>query len=467
MPKFINLDIDHLSPHRVIRYKAGDIITITYRHDVSGFGLRFAPLQDNEAWNLRSINSSVGLDTYAPSQRFTIDKKPFELISKGDETIELLHGIDGKTLIIQTIHDGVLAHASPQKATYAPPSWAYDFWFSTPWTRMNQKNVLKDIDQAHKHHLSPRVWLLDAGWSSEKSFLHFEETLFRDRDGFLQYMVNNGLKPVLWLAPYIRANTPLWENFNKNGWLVKNGAHKSAIFAVTGDNETLGSYIDITSAGLLEHLEDRISALAAQGLAGIMFDFGESLPDDAVFVSETESAKNALAAGSIGHNWYVGEAKRVLHAITEPHKLCLISRSGWTDSQAHTGLWLGDQSSDSSRFAGLESVIWGYKTAKEAGYHFVGMDVGGYFGVPTLADYKHWLDLAVCMPFVLLHGALQSDPWEEGSEALTHYRKCHVLHQMLWQDPKNVSVRFSLSPNQQRITAIHANNYTFANELSI
>jgi alpha-glucosidase (family GH31 glycosyl hydrolase) len=60
--------------------------------------------------------------------------------------------------------------------------------------------------------------------------------------------------------------------------------------------------------------------------------------------------------------------------------LCVISRSGWTDTYSQSGLWLGDQSSDASRFAGLESVLWGYKTAHDAGYRFIGMDAGGYFG---------------------------------------------------------------------------------------
>jgi alpha-D-xyloside xylohydrolase len=407
---------------------------------------------------LRSINSSIGLDTYAPSQRFSLDNKPFEIVSKGDETLELLDGPEGKTLIIQTIHDGILKPASPLLPTYSPPHWAYDFWFSTPWTRMSEAMVLKDINTAHEHYLSPKVWLLDAGWASETVYLDFDVVRFPNKDTFLQQMGGNGLKPIIWLAPYIRTKTALWNHFHKNGWFVKDATQKSAVFTVTGDNETLGSYIDVTSQHFLEFLQERITALSARGVAGIMFDFGESLPDDALFACETESAKQAKTAGIIGHNWYVEEAKRLLHAIASPLGLCLISRSGWTNSAAYTGLWLGDQSSDASRFAGLESVTWGYKTAREAQYRFIGMDVGGYFGVPTLEDYKHWLDLAAFMPYVLLHGALQSDPWEEGSDALSYYRKVHALHQKLWQEPQHVQVHFTLSPNHQRIREITAQN---------
>jgi hypothetical protein len=466
MPKFINLDINHLTQHRVVHYEAGDVLSIAYHKSLKGFGLRFGPIQNFEAWNLRSFNSSVGLDTYAPSQHFELDGVALELKSAGDESLELTPYRSGNMLIIRAAHAGSLQARSSNVKAYQPPDWAYDFWFTTPWPRMSEENVLSDIASAHQHHLAPKVWLLDAGWASHTSYLEFNNDLFPSGNRFLQDMRSMDLRPILWVSPYIDAKTENWRTFDHNGWLVKDARGKSMIFPVTGDNKDLGSYIDYTSASFLEYFKTKIANVAKQGLGGVMFDFGEAFPDDAVLQCTTPSSQTAREQDIVGHNWYVGEIKRVLHEIAEPLGLCIISRSGWTDSYAHTGLWLGDQSSDASRFAGLESVTWGYKTAHDAGYRFIGMDTGGYFGFPTLKDYKRWLDLSVTMPFTMLHGALQSAPWEEGSEALTHYRKCHELHQEIWKKPHEVALRFSTAPKEVKITTIKANDYTFVNDVS-
>lgn len=463
MSRFIKIDNRHIVPGRVVKFDAGDVISILFKKEVTGFGLHFAPIQDNQAFNIRSINSSVGLDTYAPSQRFQLDGNHIQIHSSGDETIEVSPHRSGKQLFIMTKHHGNITHATKHLNHYKPPVWAYDYWFSTPWTRMNQQTVLLEIDTAHEHHLEPKVWLLDAGWASKDSYLDFNKALFPDENNIIKVLHHKGVKPILWMSPFIDERTKIWNEFDKNGWLIKNKQNKSALFAITGDNDSLGSYLDYTSKSFVEYLSNKVSELQSIGLKGIMFDFGEALPDESRLSCETDSAKQARSEGLIGHNWYVGEIKRVLSKITEPLGLCMISRSGWTDTYAHTGLWLGDQSSDTSRFAGLESVLWGYKTAYDAGYRFIGMDAGGYFGLPSVTDYEKWLDLSVTMPFTMLHGAKQANPWEVGDSALKHFRKVRELHRKIWQNPEDVDVKFKLNWNKQKIESVCVNKYNFSN----
>lgn len=463
MPKFIHLTADHLRHGRVVHYKAGDVLTIAFKRTITGFGVRFAPLQSHQSWNLRSVNSSVGLNTYAPSQAFTLDGIHLEFVSPGDEGLEIVPHRSGKQLIVHATHEGILQRSTRAHKSYAPPQWAYDFWFTTSWTRMSRENVTTDIAEAKQHHLAPRVWLLDAGWSSDASYLDFNKRRFADGNNFLTTLRDQQIQPIVWMAPYITVKTRNWEQFHANGWFVKDVHGNSMVFAVTGDNLQFGSYIDYTNESLLQFLQQKITALHQAGLRGIMFDFGESLPDGAVF-QNSSPAVNIHAQRSLqGHNWYVGEAKRALHQIVRQFDLCLISRSGWTDTYTHSGLWLGDQSSDMSRFAGLGSLTWGYKTAYEAGYNFVGMDIGGYFGFPSPHDYKRWLDLAVTMPFAMLHGAYRNDPWDEGSEVLSHFRKRREQHNQIWQNPTKIIPEFTVSSNTLKIEKIHVASFTFNN----
>ncbi len=466
MPKFININSSHIVAGRKVHFKKDDVINISFQKEVSGFGLHFSPIAENQAFNLRSINSSVGLDTYAPSQRFRLDKIRLRIVSRGDETIEVSPYRSGKRLSMRAKYDGYLTHDSTKIRSYKPPQWAYDYWFSTSWTRMNQHTVLKEIDTAHRHHLEPRIWLLDAGWASTKTYLDFDLNKFPEGNNFLKVMHQSGVKPILWISPFIDSGTKLWETFDKNNWLVKNISKESAEFTITGDNESIGSYIDFTSKSFIEFLTQKIKDLHTIGLSGLMFDFGESLPDESILCLETESSKAASSLGLVGHNWYVGEIKKILHAIAAPLDMCLISRSGWTESFTDTGLWLGDQSSDVSRFAGLESVLWGYKTAYDAGYRFIGMDAGGYFGNPSINDYKKWLDLSVCMPFTMLHGAIQANPWELGGDILSHFRKVREHHARIWSEPNGVEAEFELSANKQKIISVKVKDCHFTNQSS-
>jgi len=461
MAKFIHISAEDFTPRKEVQYEAGDVISIYYKNSFSGFGLHFAPVLDYQAWNIRSINSSVGLDTYAPSQNFKIDGKSLCLVSAGNETIETMPFRNGHHLIIRAANSGIIKTRGDHPKAYTPPNWSYDYWFSTPWPRMSEDEVLNDINTAHGHRLSPKIWLLDAGWESSEELLSFNNKKFKSGNEFLQKMVEKDLKTIVWFSPYVVEKTKLWHLCDKNGWLAKDEKGKSALFPVVGNGETIGSYLDFTSYSFINYLMERIQAMASLGLAGIMFDFGESLPDEAVLSCETEAAKAAKNQGLVSHNWYVGEIKRTLNELTKSIDFTLISRSGWTNSYAHSGLWLGDQSSDSSRFAGLESLTWGYKTAHEAGYKFIGMDVGGYFGVPTPQDYKRWLDLSVCMPFSMLHGALQANPWEEGDEISAYFRKTRELHNHIWKDYEKTKVRFESDHNNQRVTKISVDGYEF------
>jgi len=203
MPKFIKIDNNHIAPGRIVRFTEGDIISISFQNKLSGFGLHFAPFQNHQAFNIRSINSSVGLDTYAPSQRFTLDENRIRIYSGGDETIEVAPYRSGSQLVIRAKHGGYLAHDKRSLNHYKPPLWAYDYWFSTPWTRLSQNTVMQEIKIAHQHHLDPKIWLIDAGWSSKNVYMNFDTQLFPDGNNFMKIMHDHGVKPILWLSPFI------------------------------------------------------------------------------------------------------------------------------------------------------------------------------------------------------------------------------------------------------------------------
>lgn len=462
MPKQRHIDISQLQGDREVAYAPGELLLLGFRRRIAGFGVHFAPIVPHSAWKLRVENSGVGLQTYAQSQRFSLDDVELCLESAGDETLEVLPDRAGLVLAIHAEHKGVLRRAPMWSPPYEPPNWAYDFWFSTPMARMSEGQVWAEVQTAHRMRLHPTVWLLDADWASTEHWLRVDPYKFPSGDGFLSALGDLDIKPVVWLAPWVQTGTVNWDFFNKQRWFAEDESGKSRIFPVTGNGQVKGSYLDFTNQAFVDYFTQAIGAALDRGVAGFMFDFGESLPDGAMMAGTTESSRTALAAGIVGHNWYVGEVKRVMREAVEGRDVALISRSGWTQSYASTGLWLGDQSSDSSRFAGLGSVAWGYRSAYQAGYRFVGMDIGGYFGFPNVADYMRWLDLAVAMPFSMHHGMLHANPWEIGPDALAHHRYARKLHTALWGQGKRQVPKFELDRSYAQMRAIQAGDYRFS-----
>ena len=454
-----HLAVHHLHPHRVIHYRAGEVLEIAFGRKLRGFGVHFAPIESHAAWKLRIANSGVGLQTYAQSQRFSLDDYPLRLESAGDETIEVSPHRSGHVLRIIPEHSGILQADTPPAKAYRPPVWAYDFWFSTPSLRLSEAEVRKEMTTAHAHHLHPTVWLFDANWESTEHFLHLNPVRFPSGDSFVEEVRQRGIRPIMWLPPWIPTHTHLWRFFNARDWFVKGADHKTLVFPVNGSLSIQGSYLDFTSKDFVAYFTQEVQLALDRGIAGFMSDFGEVLPDEAVLQCDTPTAEAARSQGLAGHNWYIDEVKRVLHAAVSGRDACIISRAGWTNAYQHTGLWLGDQSSDASRFAGLVSAAWGYYSAVQADYRFVGMDIGGYFGHPVTQDYINWMSLAICMPFAMHHGNIHANPWEEGQEALAYHRWARQKHHQLWQVPEQ-KPRFITDQRGMRLKKIQVGDHS-------
>lgn len=180
------------------------------------------------------------------------------------------------------------------------------------------------------------------------------------------------------------------------------------------EEEKLPVYIDFSHPRAKELLaaqwKDRLDA----GIRGSMVDFGDIVPDKAVFYDGKR--------GDEMHNAYAYQyAKNYRELFEEKYgdDHVLYTRGAAPGSQHFTCQFGGDQLTS---FLGLKYAIAGGISAAASGLPFWGVDAGGYDGFPDQETYLRWTEYAAFCPLMRFHGTEPREPWEYDAFTVKVYR---------------------------------------------
>ncbi|MDD7739545.1 MAG: glycoside hydrolase family 31 protein [Fusicatenibacter sp.] len=144
---------------------------------------------------------------------------------------------------------------------------------------------------------------------------------------------------------------------------------------------------------------DRLDA----GFDGTMVDFGEIVPDEAVFFDGR--------TGDEMHNAYALEYTKAYRKLFEKYRgddHVLFSRSAAAGVQQYACQFGGDQLSS---FRGLTYALNGGLSLAASGFPFWGVDAGGYSGFADEETYLRWTEFAAFCPIMRFHGVTPREPW--------------------------------------------------------
>lgn len=159
------------------------------------------------------------------------------------------------------------------------------------------------------------------------------------------------------------------------------------------------------------------------GLAGSMVDFGDMVPDDAVFHDGHR--------GTEMHDFYALSYHRTFAQIFQEKRgqdYVLFARSGCAGDQASICHFAGDHQAN---FFGMRAALRGGLNAAACGFSSWGADAGGYAGWPDPEVYIRWTQWATFCPLMRFHGTTPREPWEYGEQAVVVYRKFAWLRENL------------------------------------
>jgi alpha-D-xyloside xylohydrolase len=304
-----------------------------------------------------------------------------------------------------------------------PPAWAFGPWKSRDWRVQSQATVEEDLALQQEHGLPCTVALIDASWEAEEHTFEFDSKRYPDPEGMLARAADAGAKVVLWISPSMTYGSDAHREAAERGFLISTPGGEVYVHDLGNNPGWRGSGIDFTNPEAREWFKSRLRALLERGVGGFKTDFGEQIPEDAVF-ADGRTGREVHNLLPVLYNEAADEVAREFDAV-------LLARSAWTGSQAFSAIWAGDQSSDFNPWTGLPSVIVAGQAAGLSGFPYWGSDVGGYFGEPEPECFVRWAQFAALTPIMEVHGLGNREPWAFGDEALAIYRQYAELHTRL------------------------------------
>lgn len=182
-------------------------------------------------------------------------------------------------------------------------------------------------------------------------------------------------------------------------------------------------YIDFTHPDALELLRRQWKPRLDAGVAGTMVDFGDLVPDQAVFHDGRK--------GDAMHNFYLYDYARSYNRLFSESRgddFVLFQRGGAPGTQAFASCFGGDHT---ATFAGLTAAIYGGLNIASCGFPVWGSDIGGYYGFPDEEVYIRWIQFGCFSPIMRFHGTEPREPWEYSKEAVEIYKRYAWIRESL------------------------------------
>ncbi|MDT0308847.1 glycoside hydrolase family 31 protein [Streptomyces sp. DSM 44917] len=302
------------------------------------------------------------------------------------------------------------------------PEWAYGVWLSRS-SYFTAGEVLRNVEEMERAGAPVDVvhvdeWLeesvlADATWSAGPDRSRFPA-------GWSRPLADRGVRTSLWINPYVKTGTPLADELAARGYLVSDAdgnpvptAHNPACLVLDFTNPQARAWWTARLARTLREEEN----------AAVLADFGEEIPDEAVFADGTRGGERRNAYALLYQT-----AVRETGTLVRDGDFVAISRSGTAGSQREPAHWAGDLPSS---WTGLVSTLRAVLSLSLSGCSLVTHDAGGYWTPESyrlakelrttmspdrvFADvepelYGRWAQWAAFSPLMRFHGVGRREP---------------------------------------------------------
>lgn len=309
-----------------------------------------------------------------------------------------------------------------------PPVWSFGLWMSrnsyVSW------DVVHEVANGLREHRIPSdVLHLDTYWFEEdfNCDLRFSPTRFPEPQRHMAELRRQGFRVSLWQYNFVppRANNANYLEGVKRGYFAKD--RKGDVFRHSPQLEGMwldDAIIDFSNPAAVDWYTAQIKELVRTGAATIKVDFGEGIPEEAVY---------ARIAGHRFHNLYAlvysAAIAQAVHEVTG--EWIIWARSGTAGSQRYPVHWGGDSQ---CTFFGLAGTVRAALSMGLSGFPFFSHDIGGFIGRPTPELYVRWAQFGLFSSHARCHGQGNDngrEPWTFSEEAQEIFRRYAALRYRL------------------------------------
>ena len=298
-----------------------------------------------------------------------------------------------------------------------PPKWSFGTWMSR--LGYESREELEDVAaRLREEEIPSDVLHLDPFWmrANKSTDLEWDTEQFPDPEGMIDELRDDDFRLSLWEHPHVPVGTEAFDEGVDEGYFVTDGTGDAYVMDNTCQGDYRGALVDFTDPDAVEWWKEKHHRLLEQGVAVFKTDYGEYVPEDAVFANGQ--------SGKTMHNLYpylYNEA--VYEAVGEvngPEEAVVWGRSAWTGSQAFPMHWGGDPQTS---WNGMSAALRGGLSASLSGIAFWSHDIGGFRGTPEDDVYTRWAQFGLLSSNSRCHGTTPREPWEFGEQALEVFRE--------------------------------------------
>jgi len=306
-----------------------------------------------------------------------------------------------------------------------PPKWSFGTWMSR--LGYESREELEAVaDRLRAESIPSDVLHLDPFWMRDRSScdLEWDREQFPDPEGMIEGLRAEGFRLSLWEHPHVPVGTDAFAEGVAEGYFVTDGTGSPYVMDHTCQGDYRGAIVDFTDPDAVEWWKAKHRRLLEQGVSVFKTDYGEYVPEDAVFANGR--------TGKSMHNLYpylYNEA--VYEAVAEVNgasEAVVWGRSAWAGSQSFPMHWGGDPQTS---WNGMSAALRGGLSASLSGIALWSHDIGGFRGTPSTALYVRWAQFGLLSSNSRCHGTTPREPWEFGPDALEVFREYAELRYRL------------------------------------
>jgi alpha-D-xyloside xylohydrolase len=293
-----------------------------------------------------------------------------------------------------------------------PPEWSFGLWLSTSFTTSyDEKTVMSFIDGMLDRGIPLKVFHFDCFWMRAFHWCDFvwDDKTFPDPEGMLRRIKAKGLKVSLWINPYIAQRSRAFEEGLQGGYFLK--TPDGSVYQTDQWQAGMG-IVDFTNPEAVRWYTGYLEKLIDLGVDCFKTDFGERIPDDAVYHNGGDPA--------LYHNFYTYLYNKAVFTCLERKKgkgeAVLFARSATAGGQQFPLHWGGDCESS---FEAMAETLRGGLSLGLSGFGFWSHDIGGFEGTPDPGLFKRWIAFGLLSSHSRLHGSNSYRvPWNVDDESV-------------------------------------------------
>jgi alpha-D-xyloside xylohydrolase len=297
-----------------------------------------------------------------------------------------------------------------------PPKWSFGTWMSRLGYE-SRAELERVTDRLRAEEIPADVVHLDPFWMRENHAcdLQWDREQFPDPEGMIAALHDDGFRLSLWEHPHVPVGTEAFETGVREGYFIDTPAGKPYIMDRTCQGDYRGAIVDFTDPDAAEWWAGKHRDLLRMGVDVFKTDYGEYVPEDAVFDNGR--------SGAAMHNLYPFLYNETVYGtVREEHgdDGLVWARSAWVGSQRFPVHWGGDPHPSQS---GMAAALRGGLSASLSGIAFWSHDIGGFRGTPTPELYVRWAQFGLLSSHARCHGTTPREPWAFGDEATDLFRE--------------------------------------------